>query len=92
MKTHVVHIIISLISSGNEKCFRKKVLEKIKTHFVLNNLFSEYSPVYGIMWTNAVESERPQVIIRRMRVSCWITKAANTHSEYVILVAFPLQQ
>jgi hypothetical protein len=28
----------------------------------------------------------------RMRFACWITKAANTDSEYVILIAFPLQQ
>jgi hypothetical protein len=27
-----------------------------------------------------------------MRIAFWITKATNTHSEYVILVAFPLQQ
>jgi hypothetical protein len=31
-------------------------------------------------------------IIRRMRVACWITKAANTNSEYVIHIAFPSQQ
>jgi hypothetical protein len=31
-------------------------------------------------------------IIRRMRVACWITKATGTHSEYVILFAFPRQQ
>jgi hypothetical protein len=31
-------------------------------------------------------------IIRRMRLACWITKATDTHSEYVILVAFPRQQ
>jgi len=31
-------------------------------------------------------------IIRHMRFACWITKATNTHSEYVILIAFPLQQ
>jgi hypothetical protein len=24
----------------------------------------------------------------RMRVSCWILKATNTHSKYVILIAF----
>jgi len=35
---------------------------------------------------------RPQVTIWRLRVACWITKAADTHSEYVILIAFPLQQ
>jgi hypothetical protein len=28
----------------------------------------------------------------RMRIACWITKATNTHSEYVIVIAFPLQQ
>jgi hypothetical protein len=30
--------------------------------------------------------------IRRMRFACWITKATDTHSEYVILIAFPRQQ
>jgi hypothetical protein len=30
--------------------------------------------------------------IRRMRIACWITKATDTHSEYVILIAFPRQQ
>jgi len=27
-----------------------------------------------------------------MRTACWITEASNTHSEYVILISFPLQQ
>jgi hypothetical protein len=31
-------------------------------------------------------------IILRMRFACWITKATDTHSEYVILIAFPRQQ
>jgi hypothetical protein len=31
-------------------------------------------------------------ITRRMRFACWITKARDTHSEYVILIAFPGQQ
>jgi hypothetical protein len=35
---------------------------------------------------------RPQMTIRRMCISCWIPKATNTHSQYVILIAFPLQQ
>jgi hypothetical protein len=30
--------------------------------------------------------------IWRMRVACWITKATDTRSEYVTLIAFPLQQ
>jgi hypothetical protein len=31
-------------------------------------------------------------IIRRMRFACWITKATDTHSENVILIAFLRQQ
>jgi len=30
--------------------------------------------------------------IWRMRIARWIPKATNTHSYYVILIAFPLQQ
>jgi len=29
--------------------------------------------------------------IWRMRIKCWISNATNTFSEYVILIAFPLQ-
>jgi hypothetical protein len=31
-------------------------------------------------------------IIPRMLFACWITKATDTHSEYVIRIAFPRQQ
>jgi hypothetical protein len=27
-----------------------------------------------------------------MRMACWMLKAKNTHSQYVILIAFPLQK
>jgi hypothetical protein len=30
--------------------------------------------------------------ILRMRLACYIPKATNTQSEYVTLIAFPLQQ
>ena len=30
--------------------------------------------------------------IWRMRIACWITKATNTSSEYVIFIFSPLQQ
>ena len=47
---------------------------------------------YEIMWQNTVEPDRPQMTIWRRCVACWISKATSTHSEYVILIAFPLQQ
>jgi len=30
--------------------------------------------------------------IRRMRIASWISKATDTHSEYVIIIAFQLRQ
>jgi hypothetical protein len=54
--------------------------------------FYENRAVYEIMWKYIVERSRPQMIIWRMRIACRKTKATNTHSEYVILIALPLQQ
>ena len=39
-----------------------------------------------------VELDRLQMTIRYMRIECWIPKATNTNSQYVILIAFPHQQ
>jgi hypothetical protein len=43
------------------------------------------------MCKNAVEPDRLQMTMWRMRIACWIPKDTNTHSEYVILIDFPLQ-
>jgi len=61
-------------------------------HFIPNNHFSENRALYEIMWKNIVGRDSPQMTIWCMRIACWITKATNTHSEYVILIAFPQQQ
>jgi hypothetical protein len=39
-----------------------------------------------------LEPGRPQMTIWRLRIACRISKAKNTNSECVILVAFPQQQ
>jgi hypothetical protein len=44
------------------------------------------------MWKNIAEPDRQQMTIWRMRIACWITKATDTHSEYVIVIAFPRRQ
>ena len=44
------------------------------------------------MWKNIVKPDRPQTIMWRMRVACWIPKTTNTHLEYVILIVFAPQQ
>jgi len=73
--------------------FQTKVVEKIKTHILCAVIFfSENCAVYEITWENMVKRGRPHMTIWRMRIACWITKATNTHSQYVIFIAFPLQQ
>jgi len=74
--------------------FLTEVVEKIKTHILcsVTFFFLENRAVYQIMWENAVERDGPQMTIWRMRIACWITKATNTNSKYVILIAFSLQQ
>jgi hypothetical protein len=44
------------------------------------------------IWKNNVEPGRPQMTIWCMHIACWVTKATDTHSQYVTLIAFPLQQ
>jgi hypothetical protein len=44
------------------------------------------------MWKNTEERVKPQMTIRRMRTACWTPKDTDTHSPYVIITAFPLQQ
>jgi hypothetical protein len=41
---------------------------------------------------NIVQPDRPQMTIWRMRIACWIPKATDTHSEFIVLIAFPRQQ
>jgi len=70
--------------------FKKNVVEKIKTHILcLITFFFENRAVYEIMWKKYC---RPQTTIWRMHIACYILRATNTHSDCVILIAFPLQQ
>jgi hypothetical protein len=40
------------------------------THLCSATFCSENRAVYEIMWKNVVEPDRPQMIIRRMRIAC----------------------
>jgi hypothetical protein len=71
--------------------FQTNAVEKIKTHILCSTIFFENHAVYEIIWKNTVESEGPQTAWR-MSIACWICQARDTHSEYAIVIAFPLQQ
>ena len=73
--------------------FQAKVVEKIKTHILCSlTFFSKNYAIYEITWKNILELNRSQMPIRRMCIACWISRATYTHSEDVLLIAFPLQQ
>jgi len=71
-----------------------KNVEKIKTHISGSITF------FGRtcrLWGNVEKCGRfrqatDESIVWRMRVACWITKATDTRSEYVIIIALSLQQ
>jgi hypothetical protein len=72
--------------------FQTKVVDKIKKHILCSLTFFLKNPAIFERFKNIVQSDRPQMTVWRMRFSCWITKATNTHSEYIIIISFPLQQ
>jgi hypothetical protein len=65
--------------------------ENQNTHFMFNN-FSDNNAVYEIMCKNIVEPDRQRLTVWCMHIACWITKSTITHSVYVALTAFSLQQ
>ena len=85
---------ISLSPSLNEKCFRKSCTENKNTHFIFNNFF------FSRKWCRLRDNAKKilnSLAGRRWQydacpLHCWIPKATNTLSEYVIFIAFPLQQ
>jgi len=67
--------------------FQTKFAEKIKPHILCSITFFEKRSVYK-MCKNMVEPNWPQMTIWGMPIACWIPKATDTFSEYVILIAF----
>jgi len=73
--------------------FQTKVVEKIKTRILCSVTFffrkscrlSDNVGKYGT-------AGQATMTMWRLRIACWTHKATNRHSEYVILIAFPLQQ
>jgi len=69
----------------------KSCTENRNTHFVFNEVF-RHLVFYEIIWENVFGLGRPQMTNWSIRIVCCIHKTTNTHSEYIILIAFPLQQ
>jgi len=75
--------------------FLTNVVQKIKTHILNLNLF--FFRKSCRLWDNIekyciVRQTTDDNIIERRRILCWLPTAKNTHSEYVIIIDFPLRQ
>jgi hypothetical protein len=63
------------------------------THFVFNNFFWKLCRLWGdVEIYGRTGQATDDNIIGLMRIACWVTTATDTHSEYVMLIAFPRQQ
>jgi hypothetical protein len=74
--------------------FQKNFVQKIKTHVLcLIKVFRKSCHLRdNVEQYGTARQATDDNIIWRMHVSCWIAKATGTHSEYVILIAFPQQK
>jgi hypothetical protein len=75
--------------------FQTKVVVKIKTHILCSITFfpPENRAAYEIVEKcGRARQATDDNLIARMRFTCWITKATDTHWEYIILIVFPRQQ
>jgi len=70
--------------------FQTKCVDR--KHILSSVTVSENRVVREIKWKNIVEPDWPQMTMWHMRSACWILKAINTPSEYVIFIAFGRQQ
>ena len=62
-----------------------KIVKNIRTHTFYGQQFVVFFPpkivfIYETMWKNIVESDRPQMKIRRMRFACCVSQSTNSHS------------
>ena len=93
----LVHFSQYLVHFFSEwEMLQAKFVEKIKIH-VLCSVTSPTPPpenlaVYEIIWKNILEPDMAQMTVQRMLIACWIPKATDTQTEYVMLNVFPRQQ
>ena len=91
MKNNMHVFIISRSFLLRMRNVSHKIVEKIKTHILSSmSFFFENCAFYEIKWKNTVEPYRPQITMWRMRIASWLTNSTDTHSEYVIIIAFLL--
>ena len=86
--SYLVHFFLE------SKMFQTKVVNEIKTHILcLITFFLKSYCLWDIVKKNGTAWQTTDDnIIGHMLIACWIPKCTNLHSEYVIIIAFTLEQ
>jgi len=93
MKTDTHYFIIPRSVLLQVRNATHEILETVQTNLIFSIYFFLQSCLSrDNVEKNIVQLGRPQMTIWRVRIAYWIPKATNTYSEYVMLIAFPLQQ
>ena len=73
--------------------FQTKVTDKVKRDLMFNKFFHSWCRLCDNVEKYCRAGQAMgNIIVQSMRFACWIPKATDMLSEYVILIAFPLQQ
>ena len=54
--------------------------------------FYKNRAVYEIMWKNMIQRGQDKNMQWPICIACYVTKATDKHSEYITIIALPLQQ
>jgi hypothetical protein len=89
-----IHIPLSYLAQFffEWEMLQTKLYRQSNQIFYSQYIFWQSCPSRDNVEKNIVQPGRPLLTIWRVRIACWIPKATNTYSEYVKLIAFPLQQ
>ena len=84
----IISRIILRMRNVSDRC-----IENQNTHFSSVTIFWKLCHLWGNVDRHGRARQATEYNkIQRMRFACWITRATDTNSEYIILTAFPRQQ
>jgi hypothetical protein len=72
--------------------FQTKFVEKVKTHISCSIIFSPLKLRHDLEKHGRAMQTTDESTMRDKGIACWVNEATNALSEYVIIIAFPLQQ
>jgi hypothetical protein len=91
MKINIYFLLYIAQFLLEKQMFRTTAVEKIKTQILCSKklFFPRKSSRLRDNVESIVERCRPQMTVRLTLIACWVLNSTDTHSDFVILIAFP---